>query len=133
MAQDIWDGAYVNLGIGQPTLVAWQPEAVRKLSALVASEPLQTWKDYLRFHAINHSASLLPKAYADLRFGFYGTQLSGTTQQRDRWSFREFLRLDNIADRNYVGSVIVNEGNRRFFEPAPGRTWLLGASAAYAF
>ena len=54
-------------------------------------------------------------------------------QQRDRWSFREFLRLDNIADRNYVGSVIVNEGNRRFFEPAPGRTWLLGASAAYAF
>jgi iron complex outermembrane receptor protein len=54
-------------------------------------------------------------------------------QQRDRWSFREFLRLDNIADRHYVGSVIVNEGNRRFFEPAPGRTWLLGASAAYAF
>ncbi|MBO9711177.1 MAG: M13 family peptidase, partial [Caulobacter sp.] len=70
---------------GQRTLVAWQPEATRKLSALVASQPLQAWKDYLRFHAINHSASLLPKAYADLRFGFYGTQLTGATQQRDRW------------------------------------------------
>ncbi|HYE41433.1 MAG TPA: TonB-dependent receptor [Ramlibacter sp.] len=54
-------------------------------------------------------------------------------QRRDRWTFREFLRLDNIADRNYVGSVIVNDGNGRFFEPAPGRTWLVGVNASYAF
>jgi iron complex outermembrane receptor protein len=54
-------------------------------------------------------------------------------QNVNRWTFREFLRVDNLADRNYVGSVIVNEGNRRYFEPAPGRTWLLGVSAAYAF
>lgn len=54
-------------------------------------------------------------------------------QRRDRWTFREFLRLDNIADRKYVGSVIVNDGNDRFFEPAPGRTWLLGVNASYAF
>jgi iron complex outermembrane receptor protein len=54
-------------------------------------------------------------------------------QVRDRWTFREFVRVDNLADRNYVGSVIVNEGNDRFFEPAPGRTWLVGVSAAYAF
>ena len=70
---------------GQQTVFAWQPEAIKKLSALVAGEPLKTWKDYLHFHAINHSAALLPKAYADLSFGFYGTQLNGTTQQRDRW------------------------------------------------
>jgi len=57
----------------------------------------------------------------------------GLLQQRNRWTFREFLRVDNLADRNYVGSVIVNEGNRRFFEPAPGRTWLVGVNAAYAF
>ena len=69
----------------QPTLFAWQPGAISKLSALVASEPLQAWKDYLHFHAINHSATLLPKAYADLSFGFNGTQLNGITQQRDRW------------------------------------------------
>lgn len=57
-------------------------------------------------------------------------------QKVDRWTFREFLRVDNVADRNYVGSVIVNEGTQprgRFFEPAPGRTWLLGVNAAYAF
>jgi iron complex outermembrane receptor protein len=54
-------------------------------------------------------------------------------QNRQGWTFREFLRLDNLADRNYVGSVIVNEGNQRYFEPAPGRTWLVGVNAAYAF
>jgi iron complex outermembrane receptor protein len=39
---------------------------------------------------------------------------------------RVFARVDNLFDRDYVGSVIVNEGNSRFFEPAPGRTWLIG-------
>jgi iron complex outermembrane receptor protein len=39
---------------------------------------------------------------------------------------RVFARVDNVFDRRYAGSVIVNEGNGRFFEPAAGRTWLLG-------
>ena len=77
-----FDAATLN---GQQILFAWQPDAIKKLSALVAGEPLQAWKEYLRFHAINHSAGLLPKAYADLSFGFYGTQLNGTSKQRDRW------------------------------------------------
>ena len=54
-------------------------------------------------------------------------------QKSDGWRLREFLRVDNLGDRKYAGSVIVNDGNGRFFEPAPGRNWLLGLSAAYAF
>ena len=54
-------------------------------------------------------------------------------QTRGRWNFRQFLRIDNVMNRRYAGSVIVNEGNARFFEPAPGRTWLLGVAAAYRF
>ncbi len=54
-------------------------------------------------------------------------------QKVGRWSLREFLRIDNVGNRNYVGSVIVNEGNSRFFEPAPGRTWLVGVNAGYQF
>ncbi|MGV3572807.1 MAG: TonB-dependent receptor family protein [Ramlibacter sp.] len=50
-----------------------------------------------------------------------------------RWTLREFVRVDNLATRRYVGSVIVNEGNQRYFEPAPGRNWLVGVNAAYAF
>ncbi|HYF21584.1 MAG TPA: TonB-dependent receptor [Ramlibacter sp.] len=50
-----------------------------------------------------------------------------------RWTFSEFVRVDNLTDRTYAGSVIVNEGSRRFFEPAPGRTWLAGVNASYRF
>ncbi|HEY2396604.1 MAG TPA: TonB-dependent receptor [Rudaea sp.] len=39
-------------------------------------------------------------------------------------------RLDNAMDRRYVGSVIVNDSNGRYFEPGPGRTWMLGARLA---
>ena len=46
------------------------------------------------------------------------------------WRVDGFARVDNVTDRRYAGSVIVNEGNGRFFEPARGRTWLAGASVA---
>jgi iron complex outermembrane recepter protein len=42
-----------------------------------------------------------------------------------------FARVDNLANRRYVGSVIVNEANGRFFEPAPTRTWLLGVDLPF--
>ena len=48
------------------------------------------------------------------------------------WKFsagglRAFARIDNALDHGYIGSVIVNEGNGRFYEPGPGRTFLIGA------
>jgi iron complex outermembrane receptor protein len=42
-----------------------------------------------------------------------------------------FARVDNLFDRRYIGSVIVNEGNARYFEPATGRTWTLGLALAF--
>ena len=54
-------------------------------------------------------------------------------QKIERWTFSEFVRVDNLFDRKFSGSVIVNEGNARFFEPAPGRNYLAGASAQYRF
>jgi len=41
------------------------------------------------------------------------------------------LRLDNATDRNYAGSVIVNEANGRYFEAAPPRTWMASVTARY--
>lgn len=43
-------------------------------------------------------------------------------QVQGPWTFRQFLRIDNLSDRRHAGSVIVNDGNGRFFEPGPGRT-----------
>ena len=39
---------------------------------------------------------------------------------------RGFARIDNVFDRQHIGSVIVNEGNGRYYEPGPGRAVLLG-------
>ena len=64
--------------------IVWQPGAVTKLSALVASEPLDVWKDWLAFHRINQMAEVLPKAFDDAHFAFYGTEVNGTPQQRTR-------------------------------------------------
>jgi iron complex outermembrane receptor protein len=44
-----------------------------------------------------------------------------------------FFRLNNVFDRDYVGSVIVGDGNGRYYESAPGRNWLAGVSLRYAF
>ena len=57
----------------------------------------------------------------------------GFKQRARSWQLSEFLRIDNLADRAYVGSVIVNESNQRFFEPAPGRSYMLGAQAKLGF
>jgi iron complex outermembrane receptor protein len=43
-----------------------------------------------------------------------------------RWTLKPYLRIDNLLDEDYVGSVIVNEANQRYFEPAPGRAATLG-------
>jgi iron complex outermembrane receptor protein len=43
------------------------------------------------------------------------------------------VRVDNLTDRNYVGSVIVNEGNARYYEPSPRRSFALGVQATLSF
>ena len=63
---------------------AYHPNAIPKLAALVGSEPLQNWKDWLAFHTLNKQAEVLPKAFRDASFAFNGTALAGTPQQRSR-------------------------------------------------
>jgi len=63
---------------------AYHPNAIPKLAALVGSEPLQNWKDWLAFHTLNKQADVLPKPFRDASFAFNGTALAGTPQQRSR-------------------------------------------------
>ena len=44
-----------------------------------------------------------------------------------------FARVDNLFSRRYAGSVIVNEGNGRYFEPAPTRNYIVGVAATTGF
>jgi iron complex outermembrane receptor protein len=72
-----------------------------------------------------NSQSAAPYTIGNLRIGF--------DQQGRRWRFSEFLRIDNVTDKKYIGSVIVADTNGRFYEPAPERNWLVGVSAQLSF
>lgn len=48
-------------------------------------------------------------------------------------TFNQVLRIDNLLDREYIGSVIVGDGNGRYYEPGPERAWYLGAGVQYQF
>jgi iron complex outermembrane receptor protein len=58
---------------------------------------------------------------------------AGFEQRMRKWRLTEFVRVNNVSDRQYIGSVIVAEANNRFYEPAPGRNWLAGVSASLSF
>ena len=81
-----WNAYFKAAGLDQVKQIdAWQAKAIAGLSALTAREPLDSWKDLLVFHTLDGAAPLLPKAFADLHFGFYDQTLQGIPQQRERW------------------------------------------------
>ena len=49
------------------------------------------------------------------------------------WQLKEYIRVNNLLDKQYVGSVIVGDANKRYYEGAPGRNVMIGASAQYVF
>jgi len=108
-----WGVYLAAAGLSKPArFVVWQPSAFTGLSALTASEPLATWKDYLTFHAIQSRAGLLPSAFTRQTFAFFGMALSGAQQQRDRW--KRGVSATNAALGFAVGKLYTD----RYFSPA---------------
>jgi putative endopeptidase len=61
-----WSAFFDAAGLArQQDFVAWQPGAVKGVATLLASQPLEAWKDYLRFHVVHTHADVLPRAFAD--------------------------------------------------------------------
>lgn len=82
-----WEEYFRGAGLQkQANFIVWQPEAFAGESALVASEPLETWKDFLAYHLVEAYGGALTKAFVDERFAFFGKTLQGTTEQRPRWA-----------------------------------------------
>ncbi len=98
-------------GVNQQQVIVAQPSAVTGTAALIASEPLSTWKDYLTFHTISNAAPVLPNAFVDEDFAFKGTALAGTPQLKERWK-RGVDRV-NAAMGESVGELYV----AKYFPP----------------
>src|SRR5947208_3490090 len=108
-----WDAYLTAAGLeNQPMFIIWQPSAIKGLSALVESEPIETWKEWLTLHIISQNAAYLPQPYYDLRFGLYGKTLQGTPKQLDRWK-RALARInDDLGDA--LGKIYV----AKYFPPS---------------
>jgi len=61
------------------------PDFVKGMNQLVATASLDDIKTYLRWHAVHSAAPMLPKAFVDENFAFYGKVLTGAKQLRPRW------------------------------------------------
>ena len=99
-----WTEYFEGAGLSRvASFIVWQPEAFQGESTLVASAPLESWKDWLAFHMIEAHAGVLPKALDDERFAFFGKELSGTQRQRARWQRGVFVVDGCLGDA--VGQV----------------------------
>jgi endothelin-converting enzyme/putative endopeptidase len=107
-----WTEYFRGAGLSkQASFIVWQPTAFTAESALVASTSLDTWKDWLAFHLIDQYAGVLPKAFVEERFAFFGKTLSGTPEQRPRWQ-RGVFTVDALLGDD-IGKIYA----QRYFSP----------------
>lgn len=91
LAQDLtpafdWGRYHEAIGLDQQEVVnAIGPRYFRSLNSLLADQPLETWRDYLRWHLLTRSAPYLTSEFVAEDFDFYSRKLSGTVENRDRW------------------------------------------------
>jgi len=112
----------------QQQFTVWQPEAFAGESALVASVPLETWKDWMAYHLVEDHADYLPKAMAEEHFNFFGKLLFGTPQQRPRWQRATFVVDGLLGDA--VGKIYA----QKYFSPqAKAQVQALVANLIAAF
>jgi predicted metalloendopeptidase len=105
-----------------PKFEAYHGGAIPKLAALVGSQPLDAWKDWLAFHTLNEHAAVLPAAIRDANFAFYGTALKGTPQQRPRDKLA--LNAASNALQDAVGKAYVDK-----YFPAANKAAIQGMAA----
>jgi len=93
-------------------IVVRQPSYVTALAGLVKSEPLDTWKLYLKARRLDGAATMLPQAFRDASFQFHDVALSGVSAQQQRWQLG--VAQTNGALGEAVGQLYV----ARYFPPA---------------
>jgi iron complex outermembrane receptor protein len=109
---------------GVPRLTAYAELAWKPIEAVtIAGEALYRGK--VDVHDLNIDEPAPSYTLFNLRLS--------AEQQHGPWTFGQLVRVDNVFDRKHVGSVIVGESNKRYYEPGPERSLYAGVSASYRF
>ncbi|WP_028267095.1 M13 family metallopeptidase [Arthrobacter sp. MA-N2] len=109
-------------------LVVSTPDYFSGAAALVESEPLAAWQEWLALRVLNAAAPYLSSAFVDANFDFYGTTLSGTPQNKDRW--KRGVAVVEAALGEAVGQIYVE---RHFPEGYKARMQTLVAKLIEAY
>ena len=108
-----WSTYFRLNGIGHfDTLNVTAPDYFRALSSLLASEPLDAWKSYLRWHVLHGQAQDLPKAFFDENFAFFEKTLGGQDVPEVRWK-----QCSSLTDRS-LGEAVGQDWVKEHFPPA---------------
>jgi putative endopeptidase len=105
--------AYYRLGQypSFETVNVGMPDFFKELNSLLASEGLENWKTYLRFHVVDSASPYLSQAFVDENFEFYRKYLRGAKEQQPRWK-----RCVSYTDRN-LGEALGQVYVARVFSP----------------
>jgi putative endopeptidase len=124
-----WGAYFTSAGLaGQSDFIVWEPSAVTGTSALVESESIDLWKDYLSFHLIEHYSSVLPRNVAAEDFAFYGKILAGAQQAPDRGTTA--IAATNAALGHAVGQLYTQ---RYFLPEAKAKAQAMGRDLLTAY
>jgi putative endopeptidase len=114
-----WPALLAGAGLAeQARFVVRESDAVQALSTLFAQVPLQRWQVYLRYHYLAGNADVLPLAFDDEVFDFYGRALHGTQEQQPRWKRAVAAVNDGLGEA--AGELYV----QRYFPPSSKRQML---------
>ncbi len=94
------------------TLNVATPDFFKGISELIASEPIEAWKSYFRWHVLHASAINLPKAFFDENFAFFGKTLAGQKEPTPRWK-----QCTSMTDRA-LGEAVGQDWVKQNFPPA---------------
>lgn len=109
-------------------LVVSTPDFFAGAAALVESEPVATWQEWLALRVLNSAAPYLSSTFVEANFDFYGTTLSGTPQNKDRW--KRGVAVVEAALGEAVGQIYVE---RHFPEGYKARMQTLVAKLIEAY
>jgi putative endopeptidase len=108
-----WGVYFRAIGIGRfDTLNVATPDFFKALSGLIQSEPLASWKSYLRWQALHGQATNLPKAFFDENFDFFGRILQGQKEPQARWK-----QCTSMTD-GALGEAVGQDWVKQNFPPA---------------
>jgi endothelin-converting enzyme/putative endopeptidase len=124
-----WGAYFESAGLSQQEeFMVWTPTALTGESVLVASTPIDTWKDWLTLHLLETYSEVLPRAVAQERFSFFSTVMSGVQQQQPRW------RLGVGVVNAFLGDAVGQIYAQKYFSPeakAEAQAMVANLIAAY--